>query len=246
MPVISPYGSYDGPSFGGGSASARASSAIGEALPRRADTPGAQLDILLLAADADQIAGVDLASGAMVRAWTPSSPTRRVAPRGGEGRLQPYDVVSGLLAPDDDWVPDPSQPEAVVLASVPERVGRLTGRRAERYLKPLVHPGGQPLLGSHGPTVPFWERRADHPSIALVVPETQAVVYRRGDRLACRFRWRDRPIDMPCLDPWVTEMMQRSGRARVSSRWGERLVVALTPPIDGHCHKVVATVLRRP
>jgi hypothetical protein len=27
---------------------------------------------------------------------------------------------------------------------------------------------------------------------------------------------------------------------------GERLVVALTPPIDGRCHKVVAAVLPRP
>jgi hypothetical protein len=40
-------------------------------------------------------------------------------------------------------------------------------------------------------------------------------------------------------------MMQRTGCGRVASRWGERLVVALTPPIDGRCHKVVATLLKR-
>jgi hypothetical protein len=215
-----------------------------EALRRRTDTPGTQLDILVLAVDADHIAGVDLASGAMVRAWSP--PARRLAPRGSEGRLTPYDVVRGTLAPDVDQVPDPSQPEAVLLASAPEQVGRLRRRRAERLLRPLVHPAGQPLLGSHGPTVPFWERTPDHPSIALVEPETQALIYARPERLTCRFRWRDRFVDLPFLDPWVGDMMVRTGCWRLTSRWGERLVVALTPPIDGHCHKVVTTLLRRP
>jgi hypothetical protein len=237
---MSPHGPFDAPDDGGWTGAAPA-----EALRRRTNTPGTQLDIRVLAVDADHVAGVDLASGAMVRAWTPAPHTRRLAHRGGEGRLQPYDVVSGTLAPDHDQVPDPAEPEAVALAGPPERVGRLKGRRAERYLRPLVHPGGQPLLGIHGPTVPFWERRADHPSIALVEPETRALVYQRGDRLTCRFRWRDRPVDMPFLDPWVTDMMQRTGCGRVASRWGERLVVALTPPIDGRCHKVVATLLKR-
>jgi hypothetical protein len=201
---------------------------------------------MVLAVDADHLAGVDLASGAMVRAWTPTPHTRRLAQRGREGGLVPYDVVSGTLAAADEQVPDPAEPEAVVLAGPPEPVGRLKGRKAERYLRPLVHPTGQPLLGIHGPTVPFWERRADHPSIALVEPEGLAAVHWRGNRLACRFRWRERAVEMPFLDPWVTEMMQRTGCFRVTSRWGERLVVALTPPIDGHCHKVVTTLLKRP
>jgi hypothetical protein len=238
VPVISPYGSFDASGDGGWS-NASASSTT-EALRRRTDTPGTQLDLLVLAVDADHIAGVDLASGAMVRAWSP--PSRRLAPRA----LEPYDVVRGTLAPDVDQVPDPTQPEAVVLASAPEQVGRLRRRRAERLLRPLVHPVGQPLLGSHGPTVPFWERRPDHPSIALVEPETQALIYARPERLTCRFRWRDRFVDLPFLDPWVAETMARTGCWRLTSRWGERLVVALTPPIDGHCHKVVATLLRRP
>jgi hypothetical protein len=44
----------------------------------------------------------------------------------------------------------------------------------------------------------------------------------------------------------VTDLMQRRGCYRLASHWGERLVVALTPPIGGHCHKVVTTLLKRP
>jgi hypothetical protein len=193
--------------------------------------------LLVLAIEPDHVAGVDLASGAMVRAWTPE-PIQE--------DLKPYDVVAGTLDADRDRLPDPAQPEAVVLAEGPERVGRMTGRRAERYLRPLVHPAGQPLLGTHGPAVPFWERRADHPSIALVEPEGSAVVHVRGSGLACWFRWRGRPVELPFVDPWVTATMEHTGRRVLGARRDDRLVVALTPPIDGRCHKVVATLLRRP
>jgi hypothetical protein len=207
------------------------------AMPRRVDTPGTELELLVLAADADSCAGIDLASGALVRAWSPEL----VDPD-----LQSYDVVAATLDTDHpDLLPDPSQPEAVALAGAPERIGRLTGRRAERYVRQLVHPVGCPLLGIHGPAVPFWERTKNYPSIAVVEPEGRTIMTRRGDRLACLFGWRGVRVELPFTDRRVAAALAWTGR-RMAAAKGDRLVVALAPPIGGHCHKVVTGLLRRP
>ncbi len=73
-------------------------------LPRVEVAPGASLELLVLSADGNHCAGVDLASGTLVRAW--------MADTSGP-RLRPYDVVGVTLADDLDDVPDPHQPEAV-------------------------------------------------------------------------------------------------------------------------------------
>lgn len=190
----------------------------------------------MLAADGGQCAGVDLASGALVRAWCAQQ---------SEHRPRPYDVVSVTLAANIDAVPDPSEPEALVLDDAPEVIGRITGRRAERYLKPLLHPKGQPLLGFHAPAVRFWDRSADHPSITLVEPEGLISLHREGTFLACRFGWLGTVRELACLDRRIAAEMDAEGMMQRTGAKGDRLVVALTPPIDGHCHKVVETVLPR-
>jgi len=180
---------------------------------------------------------VDLDSGALVRALSP----KRLDPE-----LRPYDVVTATLDDAVDLLPDPSEPEAVPLVAPPVRVGRITGRHAERYLRPLVHPPGQPLLGIHGPAIPFWQRTADQPSIAIVEPEGPAVVRRHDGWLSCAFGWRAMAVDLPCIDRRVAKALTASGRMRVATTKGDRLLVAWTPPIDGHCHKVVEALLLRP
>jgi hypothetical protein len=206
-------------------------------LPRRSDTPGTELQLLILALDRHQVAAVDLASGALVRAWSPEAV---------DLRLRAYDVVAGTLDDDPDRVPDPSEPEAIGLVEAPKWIGRLAGRRVQRYLRPLVHPSDQPLLGAHAPAVAFWERRADYPSIAIVEPEGTAVVARQGRWLDCWFGWKGVTMQMPFLDARISRRMARTGHLRMAVGRGERLLIALTPPIDGHCHKVVAGLLPRP
>jgi len=191
----------------------------------------------VLAADVDQCAAVDLVSGALVRAWSPSPIP---------DDLEPYDIVGATLDDTVDLLPDPSQPEAVPLSEPPERIGRLTGRRVERYLRALVHPPGQPLLAIHGPAIPFWQRTADYPSIAVVEPEGPAVFRRREGSMSCMFRWRGVPVELPCVDRRMMHGLTAVGRTRVDSVKGERLLVALAPPVDGHCHKVVSALLPRP
>jgi hypothetical protein len=208
-----------------------------EALPRRSNTPGTTLELLVLAADVDHCAGIDLVSGALVRAWSP-------APIAED--LRPYDVIGGTLDDSVDLLPDPSQPEAVALSEPPERIGCLSGRRVERYLRALLHPPGQPLLAMHGPAVPFWQRTADYPSIAVVEPEGPAVIRLRDGALCCILRWRGVPVELPCVDRRLARGLAAAGRTRLDSGKGERLLIALAPPVDGHCHKVVTALLPRP
>ena len=121
----------------------------------------------------------------------------------------------------------------------------MTGRRAERYLRAVVHPAGQPLLGSHGDAVPFWERSGSGPSIGVIEPEGRTVVVRHGSSVDCRFGWRGLRMQLPLLDRRVGAALVNSGRAAAGAGRGDRLVVALTPPIASHCRKVVAGLLPR-
>ena len=199
--------------------------------------PGETLELLVLAADGGQCAGVDLASGALVRAWTAVAPV--VPP-------VMYDVVRVTIDREPDAVPDPAEPEAIAVAGGPETLRRLSRRRTERLLKPLVHPHGQALLGLNAPAVPFWERRADHPSIALVEPESRIALRRSGAYLGCQFVWLGKQRELPCLDRSLALEMDRVHRVRAYADKRDRLLVALTPPIDGLCHKVVEAILPRP
>lgn len=206
-------------------------------LPRLEDAPGTTLELLVLAADGQYCAGVDLASGVLVRAWSPE-PLKQP--------LRSYDTATMTLAAAIDCVPDPTEPEGLPLIAPPEPTGRLTGRKAERLLRPLVHPSREPLLGVHAPAVPFWERRPDRPSIALVEPHGPALLVRSGSYLSCRFPWRETIVEFPCLDRRAAAEMDRTGRARMATERSSRLLIALNPPINGHCHKVVESVLPRP
>jgi hypothetical protein len=206
-------------------------------VPRLDPAPGVTLTLLVLAGDGVCCSGVDLASGVLVRTWAPEPPERR---------LRPYDVVEVTVATEAQGTPDPDAPEALMLASAPEAIGRLRGRRVERLLRPLLHPRDAPLLSSHGPAVAFWERRADHPSIAVAEPSGPVVLRRDANFLGCCFDWQDRTRELPCLDRRLAALMDRDGRRIMEAPRRSRLLVALTPPIGGHCHKVVEAVLPRP
>jgi hypothetical protein len=153
-------------------------------------------------------------------------------------------VARVTLAGEDEAAPDPS-PESLVLAGPPARIGRLTGRRAERLLRPLLHPAGRPLLGTRASVLPMWARRMDHPSMAIVQPEGPVLLRREGCYLACRFAWAGVVCELGCLDSRLAGDMDRSGQHQRVIDKGTRLVVAFTPPIEGRCHKVVEAVLPR-
>jgi hypothetical protein len=179
---------------------------------------GAELSLLVLGTSPLGLAAVDLTSGAFVRAAVDVSD------------LTPFDVVETRL--DDAQEHDPTQPEAVSLAPVAKVVDHLPPKRAERWLRPLLHPTNNHLLGFAGPSVPFWELDGTRPSVGLVDAPADVVADAKGLPRG-RFVWRGLVHDMP--------IAARRG-ARLP-RHAARLLVALTPPVDGHCYKVIAGLL---
>jgi hypothetical protein len=202
-----------------------------------------RVQLLVLATGPGGGATVDLRTGALLRTHWAGPP---------RDQLRPFDVIEVDLARDDDRLPFPQD---TFVASAPERVGRLTGRRAEKLLKPLVHPVSQPLLGAPSTFVPYWTIRDDQPSLAIVSPSAGPSIERDNKlRLRCRFRWRRLDHDLPLDDPTVDERLshptamhlQEGTLARALGWRPHRLIVALTPPRDGQCAKVVAGILPKP
>lgn len=187
-------------------------------LPNRAVAAGAQVSLLVLGTSSIGLVAVDLASGALLRA--------AVEVRGAE----PFDVVAAELG--DEHEPDPAQPEAVHLAPRAHVVDRFHPKHAERWLRPLLHPTNNHLLGFAGPAIPFWELDGTRPSLGLVDAPAEVVDGDHG-RPRCRFVWRGLLHDLP---------FAAARRARLPRAAG-RVLVALAPPIDGHCYKVVAALL---
>jgi hypothetical protein len=198
--------------------------------------------MLVLAAEADGCVGVDLESGAFVRAMY-----RR---RGRSDELAPFDVAVGeVVTPDEP--PDVSRPETVALARRPQRTGQLAPRRAERYLTPLHHPSRAPLLGFPGPAVPYWTLAGDRPSLTLVELVAGPQVRRVRGGWECRFPWHGNRHAFPLTDTRVTALLEEVGWPRYSSHdlhrllgyRTRRLLVMLSPPRHGYCYKVVAALL---
>jgi hypothetical protein len=217
------------------------------------------LALLVLAADsrsgtANWTSGsiaIDVASGALVRfLWDGDWPDLP----------KPYSLVLGTLADSQHMVFDPAQPEAVALSGELRSAGRLPAWRVGRYLRSLGHPRGRHLLGCAGPALPYWTFDGHRPSAALVDLEDGPVVLGgpRGldgpDQLRCQFSWNGSTMDLPITDRRVAAALRRTGRpwlrgsslARAVGGSPRHLVVAWSPPVEGHCYKVVAGILPRP
>ncbi len=196
--------------------------------------------MLVLAPQPDGCVGIDLESGAFVRALFPAD---------GEP-LAAFDVTSAPIgAPLDP--PDTVRPEAVSLAAAPERIGSLTPRRAERYLQALRHPPHTPLLGFAGVSVPYWTLVGDRPSLALVEPTEGPLVLAGPGGYECRFGWQGTVHQLPLGDRPLAHELYRLRRRRSSPREltriigyrPGRLLVVVAGPTDGYCTKQVAALL---
>ena len=180
---------------------------------------GAEVQLLVLGGGRRWCAAIHLGTGALVSArW--SQPA--------DGPLAPLTLARSLVAPDQDGA-DPIRPEGVALAAPPEPVGRTSRRRAERWLRPVLHPAREHLLGSPGPAVPYWTLTGTSPSLAVVDPPGGLHL----DRGQCRFRWRNVDHALPVLPQGLDAVPVRP----------RRLVVTLSPPRAGQCYKVVAALL---
>lgn len=220
------------------------------AIAPRTCVVGAELSFVVLAVGRGACIGVDLASGAFVVVRWPGA--ERTAPA-----LHRLDVATAEVADGAEDAADPlSRREAVVVSGLPRVVGRLRRRAAERYLRPLLLPEREHLLGLAASSVPYWLVPNDRPSVCLVSPPGPITVVRSGaPGLACRFAWRGVQQELPLGEGagvgGLVPAMDRSGRMAVSGApladllgyMPRRLVVALGPPRDGICHKVVPALL---
>jgi len=203
---------------------------------------GAELAMAVLAEEPDGCVAVDLESGAFVRAIHPPLP-RDASPA-------PFDVVTAEIASGLD-PPDAARPEAVQLAAAPSRTGRLTRRRAERYLQALQHPPHGPLLGFSGVAVPYWTLSGDRPSVTLVEPAMGPQIRWGPAGYECRFAWQGTVHELPLGDRRLAASLWRQGVDRCAGREltrhlgyrPQRLLVVLTPPADGYCYKQVSALL---
>lgn len=174
--------------------------------------------MLLLASGQRWCAAIHLDTGGLFSArW--AEPASGLAPL----------VVARARVAGDQGDTDPVRPEEVVLEGPPVPVGQASRRRAEKLLRPVLHPAGEHLLGFAGPAVPYWTLDGTRPSVAVVAPSPAPVLV--GGR--CRFRWRHVPHTLPVL-PQALDTRPRHTR---------RLVVALSAPREGYCYKVVAALL---
>ena len=211
-------------------------------LRQRSVEPGTNLRIVVLAAGKRACIGVDLASGAFVRAHQSGA---------GGRRLLPFDVAEGIVGVER--VERPEHPESVDVESPLTAVGRLSGWRLDRLLRPLAHPAGRPLLGFHGSSIPSWQLDGDRPSLALLDIGTGFTVTVDASGVRCQFFWNGLPQSVRFEDPtllsrldWLPHNPLR-GQAldQVLGFTPQRLVLALSRPVHGHCYKVAAAALPR-
>jgi hypothetical protein len=210
--------------------------------------PGTPLSILVLAAEGNECTGVDLGSGAFVRAsWPGGTPP---PDRDDAVALRPYQVARGVVG-EDDSPPDPARPEGVVLKESPLPGGKMNPRRARRHLRPLLAPRGRPLLGFPGPSIPYWQLAGTHPSLALVPSEGLHVILAEGGVLRAGFHWDGLNHLFPLVEQRAYSLVVASGRTRLSAGALARvlghqvsyLLLALSAPEGGHCYKTALALL---
>lgn len=205
----------------------------------RTTTPGSVLEVMVLASGRRSCIGVDLDSGAFVR-------TVESVPR---PLLKPFTVVRGTTTRAEDERPE--HPERATFDGPLTPIGLITPKRAQRLIRPLIHPKSQPLLGFHGPSIPWWERDTNGPSVAIVEVDRSfhANLSTRG--LRARFAWNRSVQDLPLEDLRVLERLdwvsqQGNATMPIAEMLGfraTRLVVAIGRPVNGHCPKVIAGLL---
>lgn len=220
---------------------------------RRGSAQRASIQVMVLSIDPTDLIGADMTSGVMVRARVPVPAGERSAP---PAELPaPFASVEARLA-DPPGLDDPSQPETLILSSAPTPAGTVGKRRARRLIDPLLVSPRGPLLGFPGPAARYWTFNGASPSVVLVRLAGDLLVYRSGtgNGAAVRFTWRGGQDRLPLGDPGALAALEASRADRLGPDALRRalgirpryVLVALTPPIDGNCYKVVKRILPRP
>ena len=174
----------------------------------RVAVAGAELKMLVLAPRPSGCVGVDLDSGAFVRAAfrrtgrrTPRSPrpggrSRSVAPSTRPTR--PSRRRCSSTAPPGEWAgPAPGGSAAGSRPST-------TRPRARCWASPA-------------PASPYWTLVGDRPSLALVVPSAAAEVRLGPNGYECIFGWQGATHQYPLVDPFLLDTLHRLERRHMGA-----------------------------
>lgn len=165
-------------------------------------TPGTTFEIAVLGNDAEELFGVDLASGAFVRVATSqedpdeSSPEADGQDNGGSesGRLRrsiaPH--VARFTVGEDEPI-DPGRPEAIWPIDRPRKMGTIRPRQLRRLLKEIVaeeQPHGL-VLGTRAESVSYEGRDPVLPSMVLIGlrPKRCRLIANGDGEVAFTFTW---------------------------------------------------------
>lgn len=205
--------------------------------------PGSGLELIVLDSGPGECSGIELESGTFIRGYWPDTgqPGDRVAPYG----------VAGAMIGEDDAPPDPSRPEAVAFDGPPQPRGRISHRRVRAYLDALMAPTRIPLLGFLGPSIRFWQMSGTHPSLSLLRPTHGPQLLHDRGKVWARFEWDGLEHALIVANDRLRAAVLDSGMPRCSGDalaaiLGYRpwyLLISLTRPQDGYCHKAVGAIL---
>lgn len=191
-------------------------------------------DLLILAPGHRSLMAVDLVSGALVRAHSPVDLP---------GDWLPFDVVGSTVLLGTQPA-DPAAPESIEMLDEPDHLGHMDWWSAEPLLRPLLHPRGSAILGFTGASALYWSLEGTRPTIGILDTQPHLVAGPHG--LACRFLWHGLVHELPITDRRLPPWQPALGRQELADYLGHparRILVALTPPHEGHCYKVVAGIL---
>ena len=204
-------------------------------------TSRSTIEMLVLAAEPHACVSVDVASGAFVRARYPD---------GTFARLAPLDLATAEVAEPRHAArrhpPGAGRPRGRAAAGRAPRARR----RAERLLRPPPPPARPPAPGlRRRPPVRFWTLTGDRPSVAHRRARAAARAY--GLRPTATTVISNGAACATCCPsptaapppPSIAGAPRTSRRPRASRP--RRLLVALSPPVNGYCYKVVAGLLPR-
>ncbi len=210
-------------------------------------TPNSTMYGLVLGSTSDSTTVIDLASKAIVR-WRVPWPEFSISD------LEAFDVVEGVLANDIERN-DLAQPEAITLGDLPRRLGTYHDRQIRKWFEELATPADGPLLGFRGPSAPYWEFRAERPSVALIGADRGPQLLRREEDGSTwvRFGWYGDDVWLICEDHHAIRAIEATRRDSLVGRdlataLGFRpmyVLTTLTQPIDGHCYKSCTALLPR-
>ncbi len=111
-----------------------------------------------------------------------------------------------------------------------------------------------PLLGFLGPSIRFWQMSGTHPSLSLVRPTLGPQLLIQGNVVRARFEWDGLEHNLVVTHKRTRSIALASGAPRLSGDalatvlgyHPRYLLIALTKPHDGYCHKALGAVLPKP